>query len=135
MTEPPGPTFARGARRPSEIDRVILHQPSANGKGTSENLTWLAATELRAAGFALCRPDPDEKKPTYKGWPTFSLEPPDFPLDALIAIIGGPLSHGDHLGHALIVIDLDAIEAIIAADEYLPETGMVEGRVGKPRSH
>jgi P4 family phage/plasmid primase-like protien len=90
---------------------------------------------LRGRGFALCRPDKGEKKPTYKRWPTRSLEPDDFGEDDLIGILGGSLSDGNRPGRALVPIDLDDAEAIRLADEFLPTTGMEEGREGKPRDH
>lgn len=93
------------------------------------------ATVLRSRGFAICKPDPTEKKPTYTGWSKRSLEPGDFSDGDQIGILGGPLSDGDKPGHALIIIDLDSPEAVQLADEYLPDTGMSEGRVSKPRAH
>jgi replicative DNA helicase len=94
-----------------------------------------AAAVLRDRGFALCKPDPREKKPTAKGWSTRSLEPDAFGPNDQIGIIGGPLSDGNRPGHGLVILDLDSLEAVARADEFLPETGMVEGRPGKPRSH
>jgi hypothetical protein len=90
---------------------------------------------LRAAGFALCKPDRAEKKPTDRGWPTRSLEPDDFTPDDMVGVIGGPLSAGGKPGHALVILDLDTPDAVAAADDYLPPTAMAEGRAGKPRSH
>jgi hypothetical protein len=94
-----------------------------------------AAWHLRKAGFALCKPDPGEKKPTYKGWPTRSLEPDDFRDGDLIGILGGPLSDFNLPGHALVPIDLDDALALEKADDFLPPTGMEEGRPGKERDH
>ena len=95
----------------------------------------VAVAELRRFGWAVCKPDPGEKKPTYRGWGTRSLEHADFAADDLVGILGGPLSDGNRTGHALVIVDLDAADAVARADEYLPATGMVEGRAGKPRSH
>jgi hypothetical protein len=95
----------------------------------------MTAALLRERGFALCKPDPVEKKPTYKGWPTASLEPWDFRPGDQLGIIGGPLSDGSRPGHALVEIDLDAADAVARADDVLPPTGMEDGRPGKPRSH
>jgi hypothetical protein len=93
------------------------------------------AARLRTHGFALCKPDPTKKKPTYRGWSAKSLEPDDFATGDMLGIIAGPLSDGTRPGHALVVIDLDAPDAVRLADGYLPQTGMAEGRAGKPRSH
>lgn len=94
-----------------------------------------AAAVLRQRGFAICKPDPKKKKPTYSGWSAKSLEPSDFAEGDQIGVMGGALSDGGRPGHSLIIGDLDAIEAVKCADQYLPATGMIEGRKGKPRSH
>lgn len=94
-----------------------------------------AAHVLRKRGFALCKPDPGTKSPTAKGWPVRSLEPRDFRDDDMLGIMGGPLSDGGQRDHALIIIDLDAPQAVKRADDYLPATAMVEGRASKRRSH
>jgi putative DNA primase/helicase len=90
---------------------------------------------LRARGFALCKPDPGEKKPTYRCWATRSLEADDFRDGDLYGILGGPLSDGNRPGHALVIIDLDGRAALEKADDYLPPTGMEEGKPEKPRDH
>ncbi len=94
-----------------------------------------AAADLRGRGFALCKPDPAEKKPTYRGWATRSLEPDAFSAGDQIGVLCGPLSDGGLPGHALVVTDLDSPDAVRLADDFLPPTGMAEGRPGKPRSH
>jgi hypothetical protein len=95
----------------------------------------VSAARLRARGLALCKPDPGEKKPTYKGWSTRSLEPADFGPGDLIGIQGGPLSDCNRPGYALVIIDVDDLGALAKADEYLPPTAMQEGRPGKERDH
>jgi AAA domain len=103
-------------------------EPSLNGDARQH------AALLRPR-FALCKPDPAEKKPTYQRWGTYSLEASDFQADDMIGILGGPLSDGGVNQHATATIDLDAIKAVALADEFLPATGMEEGRKSKPRSH
>src|SRR5262249_6931914 len=39
------------------------------------------------------------------------------------------------LSGGLVCVDIDAPDVLDLADQYLPPTGMVEGRPGKPRSH
>jgi putative DNA primase/helicase len=95
----------------------------------------LSAAELRALGLALCRPDPGEKKPTYARWGTRSLEPGDFGPGAMYGIITGPLSDYNRPGHALVIPDIDDLDALAAADDFLPPTGMQEGKPDKPRDH
>src|SRR5438045_2304459 len=94
-----------------------------------------AATLLRQRGFAICKPDPREKKPTYRGWSTRSLEPSDFAGGDQIGVMAGALSDGGKPGRSLVIIDLDAATAVERADAYLPVTGMSEGRPSKPRAH
>jgi putative DNA primase/helicase len=93
------------------------------------------AADYRRRGLALCKPNRGTKSPLYEGWGTRSLEPGDFATDDLIGILGGPLSACNRPGHALVPLDLDAKEALEKADEYLPPTGMEEGRPGKARDH
>lgn len=95
----------------------------------------VAADQLRQRGFAVCKPDRKEKKPTYKEWGTRSLEPSDYREGDQLGILGGPLSDGGKEAHALVIVDLDSPEAVKHAGEYLPLTGMSEGRASKPRSH
>ncbi|CAN5462312.1 hypothetical protein BH11PLA2_BH11PLA2_51660 [soil metagenome] len=97
------------------------------------NRTQEAIQALRHRGFAVCKIDRLEKKPTYKGWPTFSKEPADFGPHDPVGIVAGPISAPP--GHALVIIDLDSAAAVQKADKYLPITGMIEGRASKPRSH
>jgi hypothetical protein len=51
----------------------------------------------------------------------------------------GPSDHipdGVNAGDlALVILDLDDADVLAAADDFLPPTGMEEGRPGKPRSH
>lgn len=94
-----------------------------------------AASALRRRGIALCRIDPGSKQPTYSKWGTRSLEAGDFGAGDQLGILGGPLSDCNREGYALVIIDLDARNALQLADAYLPTTAMMEGRAGKPRSH
>jgi hypothetical protein len=97
--------------------------------------TQQVVAALRESGIAVCRPDPGEKKPTYRGWSTDSLEPKDFSPNDLIGILGGPLSDCNLPQHGLVPIDLDDQQAIEKADQFLPSTEMEEGRPDKPRDH
>jgi hypothetical protein len=80
-------------------------------------------------GLAVCKLRPGEKRPGYHQWNLASLMPSDFCPTDNIGIQGGRLS-GD-----LWTVDLDSPIALHFADDYLPDTGLVEGRDGKPRSH
>jgi hypothetical protein len=52
-----------------------------------------------------------------------------FSEDSNIGLLLGEASSG------LVDVDLDAQEAIAAADAFLPKTSLVHGRRSKPRSH
>jgi P4 family phage/plasmid primase-like protien len=102
---------------------------------STANGTADAVAMLRSRGLALCKPSAGGKNPATPGWPTRSLESSDFKPGDPIGIIAGPLSDSGRPGHALVIIDADALEAVEKADEFLPVTGMCEGREGKPRDH
>jgi hypothetical protein len=87
------------------------------------------AAEYRRRGFSICRLRCGEKTPTYGRWNCYSLSADDFGPSDNLGIIAGRLS-GD-----IVCVDIDCTQALADADRYLPDTGMEEGRPGKPRSH
>jgi hypothetical protein len=87
------------------------------------------AREYRNMGFAVCQIKPGDKRPTYKAWNQYSLEPESFSDGDNIGLQAGAISRN------LVCVDLDHADVLSKADRYLPRTGMVEGRAGKPRSH
>jgi hypothetical protein len=93
----------------------------------SEVRRW--AREYRDRGYAVCRIRPGAKRPTYQCWNQYSLEPDDFRRSDNIGLQAGTLSRN------LVCVDLDHPDVLQQADRYLPPTGMVEGRPGKPKSH
>jgi hypothetical protein len=83
-----------------------------------------------------------EKAPRGDEWEKLRIKPVDFKNEerlehlawqfnkyANIGVILGEASGG------LVDVDLDCREAVALADEFLPATAAVFGRVGKPRSH
>jgi putative DNA primase/helicase len=74
-----------------------------------------------------------EKIPTVAAWQDLRLTVDDLPLyfsnHENVGLLNGAPSGG------LVDVDLDAKEAILLADEFLPNTSLVHGRPGKPRSH
>ncbi len=126
----PVPEGNTSADEPQEFDRPDRSEPHS-----PPPCVRAAAATLRARGFALCKPDAKEKAPTYEGWSAKSLDAADFNDGDEVGILGGPLSDGNAVAHALVIIDLDTAEAVARADGHLPPTGMAEGRPGKPRSH
>jgi hypothetical protein len=91
-----------------------------------------AAQDLRAAGFALARVEPDKKKPVDAGWQTGeSAAPASFVTGSTIfniAIVCGPAS-----GSA-VCIDLDGID-LDQGKRVLPPTAMVDHRLDRVGSH
>jgi P4 family phage/plasmid primase-like protien len=88
-----------------------------------------AAARLRDRGFAITWIRPGDKRPTRAGWTEQSQEPAQYTEGSNLGILCGRLS-GD-----VVCVDLDSQEAIDKADQFLPPTGMIDGRPGKPRSH
>ena len=88
-----------------------------------------SAEVYRRRGFAIVRILPGQKRPTDPAWTLYSFEPHEFSKGCNIGIQSGRLS-GD-----LVCIDIDSFEVLRRADEFLPRTGMIEGRPGKRRSH
>jgi len=74
-----------------------------------------------------------EKAPKISNWPTLRLTEADLPK----YFNGAPSNIGLILGdeYGTTDIDLDCLEAIAVAGEFLPETSMLFGRKSKPRSH
>jgi P4 family phage/plasmid primase-like protien len=88
-----------------------------------------AARSLRERGFALVWLRPGEKRPKRMGWTESSEEPEAYSPGSNLGLMTGRLS-GD-----LVCVDLDSPDALAKADDFLPPTGMIDGRASKPRSH
>jgi hypothetical protein len=74
------------------------------------------------------------KKPVLKDWPNLRVTEVDFAKH----FAGGLQNIGLLLGepsNGLVDVDLDAPEAVLLADAFLPKTGMAHGRQSRPRSH
>jgi hypothetical protein len=102
---------------------------------TSTQTIRAAAEILRGLGDAVCRVNSGTKRAYVSGWTTRSAEPWEFTPVDLLGVMFGPLSNHGRPGHALVDTDLDDRQVLDAADDYLPETKMIAGRPGKPRSH
>src|SRR5204863_1445173 len=89
----------------------------------------LEAKRLRQRGYAIVWIREGDKRPRANGWTLRSQEPENYTLGSNLGLMTGPLSGN------LVCVDLDSPEALRLADEHLPETSMVDGRTGKPRSH
>jgi P4 family phage/plasmid primase-like protien len=88
-----------------------------------------AASGYRQKGFGIVFIRPGEKRPMRRGWTLKSEEPDDYIEGSQLSILTGQLSGN------LVCVDLDSPEALRLADSFLPPTGMIDGRPGKPRSH
>ena len=85
-------------------------------------------------GWSVVPVAPRSKNPIGEGWQKRELTAEDlmreFPdPERNIGVKPGDVSGG------LVDIDLDCAEAVELAADYLPPTGAIFGRVGKPRSH
>lgn len=92
-----------------------------------------AAHDYTNRGF-FCVPIPHgEKGPRLKGWQNLRLTTEqlgtEFMPNSNVGVILGEASGW------LIDVDLDCEEAVTLAEQYLPPTGMITGRDGRPRSH
>jgi hypothetical protein len=87
------------------------------------------ARKYVSLGFALARVSRTTKRPFRKGWNTRSALPEEFRGGDNIGLQTGRLS-GD-----AVCIDLDCRLAVELAPQFLPPTGMIDGRPGKPASH
>jgi hypothetical protein len=72
---------------------------------------------------------PGDKYPMWRGWSTTQYAPMDFMNACNIGLKLG------RAGGNLVDVDLDSLAAVELAPQYLPETGLISGRPGKPRSH
>jgi putative DNA primase/helicase len=74
-----------------------------------------------------------EKAPRLKNWPNRRFTRRDLPSyfgnGQNVGILLGEVSRG------LLDVDLDAPQALIVADTFLPVTGQIHGRKSNPRSH
>jgi len=89
------------------------------------------AAKYKACGFEVLPLESGSKNPKTlgKNWHEKS-----YPVEAFAGEGNIGVQPGAKSGN-VVDIDLDASEAIEAADYFLPETGMVHGRKGKRRSH
>lgn len=84
-----------------------------------------AATYYISRGWQVVPLAPGKKNPVDDGWLKLVFTPDDFNPDDGIGI---------RSVNGIVVVDVDAPEAVQVADNFLPETGVVWGRRGKPRA-
>ena len=124
-------------RNPAGVaPRRVYHRTTITKESTLPTNTMQAiAAQFVGRGVAVCRIKPGEKTPISNEWAKQSANPDDFNGTESIGILTGWLSDCNRLNHSLVCVDLDSPEALNLADVHLPETGMIDGRHGKPRSH
>jgi hypothetical protein len=88
-----------------------------------------AARRHRSKPYGIVWLRPGEKYPKVLGWTTRSMEPEEYNPGSNIGLMTGWISGN------LVCVDLDHPSVLERADEFLPPTGMIDGRPGKPRSH
>jgi hypothetical protein len=92
-----------------------------------------AARRYLARGFAVIPVPARQKAPVLESWPTLRLTEADlqhyFRNGCNIGVLNGEPSGN------LIDVDLDAPQALDAADLFLPETALIFGRASKRRAH
>ncbi|MDP9484434.1 MAG: phage/plasmid primase, P4 family [Actinomycetota bacterium] len=96
--------------------------------------TLRAALDYRRRGLRVVPVKFRDKAPVLDGWQNSDLDEAEIRAD----FEGVPRNIGLILGEVsgdLVDVDLDSKEALALADTFLPGTGAVFGRVGKPRSH
>lgn len=88
-----------------------------------------AVEDYHARGIAVVPIGLGEKVPKHRGWNLQDHDADEFTARHNVGILTGALS-GD-----LVCVDLDDGTVLAKADEYLPETGLIEFRASKRRSH
>jgi hypothetical protein len=92
-----------------------------------------AAAAYTRRGWSVVPIPAGAKGPTLKGWPALRINEHElashFQNDSNIGLILGEPSSW------LVDVDLDCDEAVELAGQYLPATGTVSGREGRPGSH
>jgi len=98
-----------------------------------ENVIRSAVRSYIRSGYAPIPVPKKEKAPRLRGWQKLEIDEGQvdkyFSEPGNVGLLLGEPSGG------LIDVDLDATEAVSAALKFLPPTGMVHGRRGKPSSH
>jgi putative DNA primase/helicase len=106
---------------------------------TDETLIAMSDVEAAAVRYTKCgyRVVPVHargKKPIPWEWQKLRLDHHDIPPHFRGKDVNVGLLLGEPSGN-LVDVDLDSAQAVALADHFLPDTGMIFGRPGKPRSH
>jgi hypothetical protein len=120
--------------RQREPTTGILPAPNVKALGADAMTSTLEAVkEFHSRGWMPIPIPRGEKRPALNSWQLLRMRadeiPRYFPNGQNVGLLLGEPSGG------LIDVDLDCLEAIALADEFLPATGMESGRPGAPRSH
>lgn len=119
---------------PSDTDHSASDHGGAVVAADNGDHVRQAAEEMIAAGYSPIPVPFGQKAPHLKEWQKLRIT-----SDTLGKYFTGVSSNlGLLLGEPsqdCVDVDLDAAEAVAAAEFFLPSTGRVHGRPGKPRSH
>jgi len=114
-------------RCPSPLDpSTFLTEEQSIEATPTDVASWAQIYHDR--GYAVV-PVPADKRPLAAGWSTQPPELAEFQPGDNIGILTGPLSGN------LVCVDIDSARAIELADQFLPQTAMIEGRASKIDSH
>jgi len=100
-----------------------------NAQGETMMTAREAATVYVHRGWGIVPLPPREKAPKIPAWQKRVFTPNDFAQGGNIGLKTGAASGG------LIDVDIDDADALALADQFLPPTGTIFGRAGKPCSH
>lgn len=123
-------------REPQNSSVVGSNSEAPRGAGLSQSEEMdvrAAARSYIESGFKVVPIPRGQKAPNLRGWSSLNLDAAAVekyfrPRDNIGLILGGPSG-------GLVDVDLDSPQALHLADDFLPDTGMVHGREGSPRSH
>ena len=95
--------------------------------------TLSAAFKYHEHGFAVLPLPPESKKPKFTDWPNFTCAKEEIPKwfagEPNIAVLLGEPSDG------VVDVDLDTVEAVALAPDFLPPSACVFGRESRRASH
>jgi putative DNA primase/helicase len=98
-----------------------------------ESRALRAARYYLGRGWAVLPVPAGSKNPNRPGWEALRLTEADLPRFFKNGANIGLMNGAPFL--SLVDVDLDVPEAVVAADYFLPATGLVGGRAGRPASH
>ncbi len=112
---------------------AAMNYSTAYGRESTQSPLDIARGHLRD-GWSVTPLQHGQKKPALDNWRELRVTEANLPQH----FNGQPMNFGGLTGEPSgwrVVVDLDAPETVTLAEEFLPPTGLVHGRPGKPGSH